>query len=356
MRGLPLAVKAALKKAQDSAILAVEVYNKPAVTFKSGGYITLMVIAWTALFHAIFFRRKIKPYYRKSKRRYLRVDGDYMHWELGECLKQYYGNDTGHPVRKNLEFFIPLRNKVEHRSLPEIDPLIFGECQAMLLNLDEMLEREFGKKYCIHQSLSFALQMYPSASNLGEAVTRNRQAKVAAEFIERYRSSISADTLQSSQYAFKAFLIQVANHPSKDTLPIQFVHYDKLSDEQKKGIEPLVAMIKYKTVPVANANLLSAGRVAKRVQEELGDPKVLRGTWQINKFNIGWHTKCWRYFKVRPAGGAAHPEKTNTKYCVYDKRHNDYGYTEEWVAFLVNKFKDPQAYEEFYRPPEARDG
>ena len=37
MRGLPIKVKEHLEKAHDSAILAVEVYNKPAVKFKSGG-------------------------------------------------------------------------------------------------------------------------------------------------------------------------------------------------------------------------------------------------------------------------------------------------------------------------------
>jgi len=31
-----------------------------------------------------------------------------------------------------------LRNKIEHRSMPQLDPSIFGECQAMLLNFDEM--------------------------------------------------------------------------------------------------------------------------------------------------------------------------------------------------------------------------
>jgi len=39
MRGLPRKAKGALEKARDSALLAVEVYNKPAVKFKSGGYI-----------------------------------------------------------------------------------------------------------------------------------------------------------------------------------------------------------------------------------------------------------------------------------------------------------------------------
>lgn len=62
-RGLPLNVKLCLDKALDSALLSVETYNKPAVKFKSGGYIVLMCIAWTSLFHAIFFKRGIKPFY-----------------------------------------------------------------------------------------------------------------------------------------------------------------------------------------------------------------------------------------------------------------------------------------------------
>jgi hypothetical protein len=66
MRGLPRQAKGALEKARDSGTLAVEVYNKPAVKFKSGGYITLMVIAWTSLFHAVFFKRKLKPFSRRK--------------------------------------------------------------------------------------------------------------------------------------------------------------------------------------------------------------------------------------------------------------------------------------------------
>jgi len=345
VRGLPRAVRCSLQKARDSALLAVEVYNKPAVTFKSGAYITLMVIAWSSLFHAIFFYRKQKPYYRKSSGRYERVDSDYRHWELGECLKQYYGNDTNNPVRKNLEFFIPLRNKVEHRSFPELDPSIFGECQAMLLNFDDILGKEFGDKYRIRQSLSFALQMYPSAENLAEAVKRNRAVRATADFIDQYRSSISAEVMQSGQYAFKAFLIQVANHPSKDTLAIQFVNYDKLTDEQKKSIEPLTTLVKTKHVPVFNEGLMNAGQVAKRVQKFLGDPKITRGDKERDKFNIAWHTRCWKYFNVRPSKGTPHPEQTEAKYCIYDKRHNDYGYTEEWLKLLIDKFKDDKVYD-----------
>ena len=83
MRGFPRNVKSALEKARDSALLAIEVYNKPAVKFKSGGYISLMVIAWTSLFHAIFFKRKLKPFYRRKNRRFVKVDGDFKYLGTG---------------------------------------------------------------------------------------------------------------------------------------------------------------------------------------------------------------------------------------------------------------------------------
>jgi len=355
MRGLPRAVKGALQKSRDSALLAVEIYNKPAVTFKSGGYITLMVISWTSLFHAIFFLRKVKPYYRKPNGYFERVDGEYRYWELGECLKQYYGNDTNNPIRKNLEFFIPLRNKIEHRSLPELDPSIFGECQAMLLNFDEMLEKEFGPKHCVRQSLSFALQIYPSAENLAEAVKRNRSTKAAAEFVESYRSSLSPEIHGNSRYSFKAFLIQVANHESKDVLPIQFIHYDKLTEVQREALAPFNVMVKYKQPPIANAETMPPGIVAKKVQSALGNPKILRGKKEIDKFNLGWHTKCWRHFKIRPPRKSDNPEQTTTRYCIYDKRHDDYNYTEEWVGFLIDKFRDEKAYDDLFSKPETLD-
>ena len=50
-------VKELLEKAKDSALLAVEIYNKPRTSFRSGGFIVFMSIAWLALFHAIFERK-----------------------------------------------------------------------------------------------------------------------------------------------------------------------------------------------------------------------------------------------------------------------------------------------------------
>nr|WP_052296072.1 DUF3644 domain-containing protein [Thermodesulfobium narugense] len=68
MRREPCIVKQMLQKAKDTALLAIEYYNKPAVSFKSGGFIVMICISWTSLFHAYFLKNKIKPFYRKNEK------------------------------------------------------------------------------------------------------------------------------------------------------------------------------------------------------------------------------------------------------------------------------------------------
>ncbi len=340
-------VRPHLSKARDSALLAVEVFNKPAVSFRSAAYIALMVIAWTALFHAIFFARKKKPYYRKSGK-YVMQDGDPKHWELATCLDMYYQKDTQNPVRKNLEFFIKLRNQIEHRHLPELDGNIFGECQAMLLNFDALIAKEFEQKHCLRESLSFSLQLFPSTESFAAAAKTKPSYKSVQSFIEQYRTSIGENILQNGQYSFKAFLIQVANHETKDALAIQFVQYDLLTAEQKAQVEKIPAFIKYKQVAVTNADKFKAGEVVKLVQEATGNQKVTRITGSVNKFNLSTHERFWRKYNVRPAGGSDKPELTNPQYCIYDKPHRDYLYTQSWIDLLIDKMKDDNEYRSLF--------
>jgi hypothetical protein len=65
-RGLPRTVKDHLEKARSAALAAVEVYNKPRPRFRTAHYVVLIVIAWTALFHADFYHQRRKPWYRRS--------------------------------------------------------------------------------------------------------------------------------------------------------------------------------------------------------------------------------------------------------------------------------------------------
>jgi hypothetical protein len=172
MRGESYIVKQLLQKAKDSALLAIEYYNKPAVSFKSEGFIVMMCIAWTSFFHAYFLKKKIKPWYRKKdKGRRPRFDyiteklpngreiKDKKWWDLTKCLSEFYKNNQNDPVFKNIQFLSGLRNLIVHRNLPEIDASIFAECQASVLNFNEYLGDYFGYKQKIDVILSFSIQL-----------------------------------------------------------------------------------------------------------------------------------------------------------------------------------------------------
>lgn len=347
MKGLPYAVKTLLAKARESALLAVETYNRPTATFRSGAYIVLMVIAWTSLFHAIFLRQRIKPYHKKpGSRRYKKVDGDYWWWELAECIKQFYKDDNP-PARKNLELMIGLRNKIEHKTLPKLDAEIFGECQAFLINFESLLCGEFGDRYALRGGLTFALQFSPGGGK-GQASTRNRPEdknfKKVKEFVDTFRSALTADVQNDLAYSFKVYLIpKISNHPTQDSVAVEFVKYDPAKPEEMKQYEKVVSLIKPKHVSVTNLGLLKPGDVVSKVAEKLGKP-----------FNMHHHILCYRHFNVRPAKSASDPAACDSRYCHYDAAHRDYLYTPQWVDHLIEKLGDQATYDFILRKKTAQ--
>lgn len=339
MKGLPLEVKALLAKARESAVLAVETYNRPSASFRSGAYIVLMVIAWTSLFHAMFLRRNIKPYHRKpNSKRFQKIDGDYKRWEFAECVRQHFKNDNP-PIRKNLEFFVGLRNKIEHRSMPALDADIFGECQAMLLNFEDTICSEFGDRYAINGGLSLALQSSRFGTKQKPPAGKSQAARtfsLVKSYIDQFRSSLSTEVYSDLAYSFKVYLVpKVGAHASKEAVAVEWVKYDPTKPEEMKQYEKVVALIKPKEVRVANLDLLKPSEVAKKVAVAIGRP-----------FNVSHHhVICYRHFNARPKTGAADPKACDTRYCVYDAAHRDYLYTQEWVEHLVKSLSDNATYE-----------
>lgn len=333
MRGLPVGVKTLLLKAREAAILAVETYNRPTATFRSGAYIVLMVIAWTALFHAIFLQKHKKPFYRKkNSKRFERIDGDYKTWELAECVRQFYG--ANNPSEKeNLTFFIGLRNKIEHRSLPQLDSEIFGECQSLLINFEDLLCSEFGRSYALKTGLVYALQFsHVLQTTQSKAMTKltEKQYQGVKSYIQSFRSALSDDVGKDLKYSFRVFLVpKVNNHIKSADVAVEFVKYDPSRPEEMKKYEHLVTFIKEKQVPIVNLGYLKPGQVTRQVSARTG-----------KKFNSYDHQLCHRHFHVRPQGGATDPTSTDTRYCVYDDAHGDYVYKPEWVEFLIKNLSN----------------
>lgn len=335
--------KELLNKSIESCLLAVEIYNKPQTKFRAGGYIVLMSIACTSLFHAIFEKNKIKYYHKKrGSNKYILIDGERKAWELSDCLDEYFKNHGKEelPVRKNIEFFIPLRNKIEHRFMPELDDEIFGECQALLHNFEYILVTEFGTKYFLRENLVFSLQFaktYPSSKKKERSIRQKNGFEQIKSYINNFRNSLDEETFSDQRYRFSVYLLpKMVNNKEKAEYAIEWVTYDPKDPEGMKNYERIVGIIKEKAKPVSNFGHFKATDVCYNVERSL---KKIYG----NKFIFNptfHHPNCYIYYKIRPKKGEQDPEKTNSQFCVYDVVHSDYVYTEAWIDFLVKKLSD----------------
>jgi hypothetical protein len=231
--------KKILDNSIDSALLAVEIYNKPRTPFKVENFISLMVIAWTRLFHAHFYHTIGNKFFYKQKNsiRYEKIDGERKSWELKTCINKY--RLLSGPIKANLLFFIKLRNKVEHRDInkEDIGLDIFGECQSLLYNYEKILVKLFGEEYVLNENLA------------------SRDIKEIKNFIEKYRSELSEDVFNSQEYSVKLIQIpKILNNPKKNVPAIEFVNWTNLSEKDKENYEKLTALIKNKTVKIEVIN------------------------------------------------------------------------------------------------------
>jgi hypothetical protein len=345
-RGLPKDVANHLEKAKESAIAAVDCYNRCGTRFRSGSYIVLICIAWTSLFHAIFFKRKVKPFYRESEdsKRFKKIDGDYKGWELATCIEKYYPGQTT-PITENLRFLIGLRNKIEHRSMPVLDLYVFGECQACLFNFEEIIFREFGTKHGLSECLSLAMQFSRLRSDhQGKAISELHKLLRAdvKKYIDTFRSSLTPEINADQQFSFKVFLIpKVANSQGQAEVAVEFVKFDPTKPEEMAQYEKLAALIKPSVSQVVNAGRLKAGDVCKRVL-----PVVKAAFGKDRCFNASYHhALACEFYKIRPKKTDPHPHKTDVEMCQYDAAHKDYVFTEKWVTFLIEEMKKPGQYE-----------
>lgn len=290
-----------LEKAKDSALLAISIYNDPKTSFRTSGFLVMICIAWAALLHATFEKEKIKYfdvvektkrtkiiqnqeyfYYEKSKsKRYIKKDGENKAWELLVCAENKFTKDNA--IYQNLNFLYKLRNKIEHRFLPEIDSEVLGECQACVLNFEKFLVSKFGDKHSIVGDFSIPLQMTLGVRKLPE-LGKNK----IITFIRSYRNSLSSDLENDHNYATKFYLMpKIGNHKSSSDYALEFIKIDDLSNEQKLELDKLIIGIKSKKVEVEKKKYLPSKIV--KIIKELG----------FNNFTMNIHINLWHKYDAQ---------------------------------------------------------
>jgi len=292
-------------------------------------------MAWTKLFHA-HFNNTIgdKYYYKTPNGRYKLVDGDKKTWELSTCINNFKA--LSEPVKTNLEFFIRLRNKIEHRHIDkrEVDTLIFGECQSLLFNYENQLIHFFGNHYSINEALVYSLQFSQLRTKQQEKASKSALSSDLAEivsFVGNYRNNLSDEIFNSLEYSIKLIQIPKISNTNRADAAIEFVKWDELSDEDRSAFDKISVIIKDKrvTIEAANVKRIKPGEVVSRVNKILAR--------EVLSTNL--NAVLFKLFNIRPSSGADDPFETNSEFCLYDETHNDYVYQEAWVEYLANFFQ-----------------
>jgi len=236
-----------IKKSQEAALAAIQIYNNPLISFKSESFIVLMNIAWTYLLHAYYKEQNIEYRYYKtnSKRRTFEKTkhGAYKHWELERCLS-HRKCPLEKAMKDNLRCLIGIRHEIEHQMTNKIDIFLSGRFQACCINYNLMLKNLFGTDYRLDKITPIALQLFSFGENqIDELKDIQDLPKNLIDFI----SDFEVDNPSSSDphYSYRVvYMRENSNHENQADRAYRFI--DENSAEGKKIHDILVKNRQYK--------------------------------------------------------------------------------------------------------------
>lgn len=342
-----------LQASKEEAIQAVKVFNDPTGVRRLEGFVVHMHLAWLYLLQAKFTKEKRE--YRipdpSHKGRYVRVDGEHKTRELAWFAKESW--DDSSAVRKNLEFFILVRNKVEHRHTGKDEALgtvIGGECHSLLLNYEAELTQFAGVDHSLATVLNFPV-FIGGFTDEGKASLVKMTKSLPAElrtFLAEYRSSLDETIAKDPKYALKLTVVLEKTNRNGD-LALNFYDPSQLNDEQRKAFDELaekgVVITNRKNIPVSNLGNYKAEEARLKVQAEIP-----------YKFNSNHFTQAWKIGKFRPDTNAKNKENTRADFVVYDKTFEAYSYTPFYVKYLIKNCSIPDGFKKITgREPELKE-
>lgn len=334
-----------LTASKQEALVAVRLFNDPGRDRALEGFIIHMHIAWLYAFQAKWMKAGSNYHVVQSKRplRYKYINGERMSQPLEWFIKEEFPS-TANPVRANVEFFIKLRNKIEHRHTGSDEALITivnGECHAMLLNYEEFITGFGGSENSLGKNLHFPIFIGGFTDQGKKDLLKMTKALPAdlRTFLTEYDADLGDEVSRDPRYCMRLTII-LESGGRKGDLSLQFVNHDDLTEEQRAVAEEIAAnkgyvITKKRTVSVSNANNLKPRQLARAVEQEI--PYV---------FNTSTLVDVWRLNKWRPGSGAEDPSQTRSEFCVYDPPHGDYTYTPGALAWLLKKCKSEKGFRE----------
>jgi len=290
-----------------------------------------------------FHRAGIKYYYIDQHGHMIKVDDEPKAWALEDCLKRRYPSNSD-PVRLNVELFVKLRNKIEHRYEHGLKIMTGGRAQALVINYEAEMTSEFGPQYSLADQLRFPIFLRALAADRA-AELQALAAKLprrTRDLVTRFEADLDSSLLNDLRYDYRIRLVPIVGPKTSADMALSFVDLDTLTDGERaimiEAGRTGSVIVRDRHVDVVSSNKMQPGRVAELVQEQLPFEFTLHGH----------HTKMWQRLGVRPLPGAAKPHRTDPRYCLYDEAVGVYVYTEAWVHRVLNEIGTVEKFRTFF--------
>lgn len=323
-----------LDASKSEAVLATKLYNEPEGPRSLEGFVVHMNLAWLYLCQAEWTKNKVD--YRipdpSRKGRYIKVDDEHKVRELGWFVKEKWDDNSA--IRANIEFFIRLRNKIEHRHNGDnksLATVISGECHAFLLNYEEALVALGGQQQSLSHVLHFPVFIGGFTDKGKDALVKltNHLPADLRTFLAEYDQALDESVSRDPRYCLR-LSVYLEKGNRKGDLSIQFFNPDDLSPDELAVLEQVAqrgyVINRNKQIPVSNLENMKASRVVAKVAA------AIPYTFKMHHF-----TAAYKIGKFRPPNNSSQPHETRSDFCIYDQPHNDYTYTPAYLKFLIKK-------------------
>lgn len=196
-------------------------------------FIGTMVRAWLYLLQAEFERDRVDHRHRDASGELVFIKGEAKLWDVSQCVKHRFPT-TNDPVRVNLEFFIPLRNKVEHRFEQALREAAGGRAHALVINFEKHLTSVFGAAHSLGSRLRFPLFVESITSpDKQRTLTASRALTAARTVLSRFDSEFAESVLDDNRYDFRVRLVPIVGPKADADATYSFVNLDALDEDER---------------------------------------------------------------------------------------------------------------------------
>ncbi len=323
-----------LRHARASCLEALRVWNDPSCTFRTGAFSLLFVTAWNALAIALLERRG-ELWWDLS------ADPGAVSLPTRDLISAAIVGSDAEAVRRNIGFWIDIRNAVAHRHLPAVDATVNPWAQAGLLVFEEAVDEEFGPEYCLGGALSVPLQLsgFRDPGVLASQKKLQSGLPVDVQALLADARSVPEQILNDPRYMMRVAFVPYV--PSSGRNPDSVAHFFRPGEVPSELDEALERYVVLQKITGSSANL-RATHVVAEVQRRTG-----------YKFNTNLHAEAARRLDVRPPRGEQ--DKTlKIEYAELVTAFNQFAYTQAWIDLLVEKLSDPESFERTTGKPARR--